>query len=223
MNYSKKLLLVIAFFAAFYAPVNGQIAPPFWNEILAFKKLDSAQLAPTQPILFIGSSSITKWKDIQQYFPGYPVLNRGFGASTLVDQIRYAYDIIIPYQPKQVLIFCGENDLAYSENITAAEVVRRFKTLFALIRINLPETTINYISIKPSPRRAVIAGKVKETNTQIAKFLKKEKNAAYIDIYTPMLDEVGKPRKELFLQDSLHMTPEGYAIWGITIQPYLLR
>jgi lysophospholipase L1-like esterase len=174
-------------------------------------------------VLFIGSSSITKWKDINKYFPGYPVVNRGFGASTLVDVIRYAYDIIIPYQPKQVVIYCGENDLAYSDTITSAEVVKRVKTLFAIIRLNLPDATINYISIKPSPSRASIANKVKEANTEIARYMKKEKKAGFIDVYSSMLDNTGKPRKELFLQDSLHMNSQGYALWTKIIKPYLVK
>ena len=42
----------------------------------------------------------------------------GFGGSTLVDVIRYSYHVILPYHPKQVVIYCGENDLAYAETVT---------------------------------------------------------------------------------------------------------
>lgn len=219
----KKILLSAVLYVSFLSAGIAQVAPPFWNDIIAFRKLDSIQPVPAYPILFVGSSSFTKWKDLNDYFPGYPIVNRAFGASTLLDLIRYSYDIIIPYQPKQVIIYCGENDLAYSDTIMAAEAVKRFKTLYGIIRLNLPNATIDYVSIKPSPSRKNIINKVKDTNKEIAKFMKKEKNAEFIDVYTPMLEADGNYREELFLEDRLHMNAKGYAIWKTIIQPYLLK
>lgn len=219
----RKICLLVIIIVAFLSRGNAQVAPPFWNDIVAFKKLDSVQPVKAHPILFIGSSSFTKWKDVNEYFPGYPIVNRAFGASTLLDLIRYSFDIIIPYQPKQVLIYCGENDLAYSDTVTPAEVAKRFKTLYGIIRINLPDATIDYVSIKASPRRLNIKDKVIETNKEIARFLKKEKNAGFIDVYSPMLDAHGNYRDELFIEDHLHMNPEGYAIWKTIILPYLIK
>ena len=141
MRYLSIILFLI--FAACNNEQNAKLAsnlPPFWNDIQNFKKQDSISFPPKNAILFIGSSSFTLWKDVQQYFPGYTIVNRGFGGSTLLDQLRYADDIIFPYEPKQIVIYCGENDLASSDNIHAADVVQRFKTLFAMIRQNLPQT-----------------------------------------------------------------------------------
>src|SRR5476651_483122 len=81
--------------------------PPFRKDIDAFKRKDSLQMPPKHAILFVGSSSFTKWTDVQQYFPGYPIINRGFGGSSLPDVIRYADEIIFPYDPKQIIIYCG--------------------------------------------------------------------------------------------------------------------
>src|SRR6059058_2849188 len=163
--------------------LHAQQKPPFWNDIQAFKKQDSISLPPKDAILFVGSSSFTKWTDVQEYFPGYSIINRGFGGSTLVDVIRYAYDIILPYEPKQVVIYCGENDLAFSEKVAPAEILKRVKTLFSIIRINLPASTIDFVSIKPSPVRAGIQARVIESNQLIKAFFKQQKNAAFIDVY----------------------------------------
>src|SRR5512138_2423828 len=122
--------------------------PPFWNDIQNFKKQDSTNPPPEHAILFIGSSSFTKWTDVQNYFPGYTIINRGFGGSTLLDEIRYVNDIVFPYQPKQIVIYCGENDLASSDTVTAAKVVDRFKQLFQLIR-EKTHAPVAYISMKP--------------------------------------------------------------------------
>lgn len=203
--------------------VSVSSAPPFWNDIIAFKKQDSIQPVPSNSILFVGSSSFTKWKDVNNYFPGYTIVNRGFGGSILVDVIRYAYDIIIPYKPKQVVIYCGENDLASADNISAEEAVHRFKTLFFIIRENLPNTIISFVSIKPSPSREKIQERVKLANKQIMMFLKTQKNAQFINVYNAMLDAKGNMREELYLQDRLHMKPEGYTIWKKIITPYLAK
>jgi lysophospholipase L1-like esterase len=218
----KKFIVFGLLLGCFCSTAQVQTAPPYWAEIVAFKKQDSIQPPPLHPILFVGSSSFTKWKDVANDFPGYPIVNRGFGGSTLVDVIRYTYDIILPYQPKQVVIYCGENDLASAENVSAAEVVRRFKTLFSMLRQNLPTAVISYVSMKPSPVREKIQGKVKAANNEISLFLKKEKGAAFIDVYQAMLAN-GKMREELFEEDRLHMRPEGYVIWQKIIYPYLLK
>jgi lysophospholipase L1-like esterase len=179
MKAAKGLLIGFLLFAC-YAQAQQ---PKFWNEIAAFKKHDSLKFPSKNSILFVGSSSFRMWANVAEAFTGYNILNRGFGGSDFVDVIRYAYDIILPYQPKQVLIYCGDNDLA--QNTPVSEVVKRFKTLYQVIRINLPHTVV--------------------------------------DIYSPMIDEKGNPKEELFIADRLHMNEKGYAIWKKVIFPYLLK
>ena len=128
-------------------------AQPFANDIAAFKKQDAVAMPPKNAILFVGSSSFTKWKDVQEYFPKHVILNRGFGGSTLPDVIRYEKDIIFPYQPRQIVIYCGENDVASSDTVTAAMVLQRFKQLFTDIRQQYPKTPVAFISLKPCPSR----------------------------------------------------------------------
>ena len=196
---------------------------PYEEAIAAFKKQDSIKRPPKNAIVFAGSSSFTKWTDIQSYFPGYTIINRGFGGSTLPDVILYVNDIVIPYHPKQVVIYCGDNDLAYSDTVTANLVAQRFKQLFYLIRKGLPKATINYISIKPSPSRAYLMPKMQQANALIKSFLKSQKNTSYIDVFNPMLAANKKPRPEIFIEDSLHMNKKGYQIWQKAIKPYLLK
>jgi lysophospholipase L1-like esterase len=218
-----KNVLAVLIFIFFSNHIIAQSHPAFWNDILAFKKIDSTLKPKANNILFVGSSSFTMWKDVNAYFPGYTIINRGFGGSSLPDVIRYTYDIILPYQPKQVVIYCGENDLASADSTTAQEVVNRFKTLFGMIRTNLPNTHIAFVSIKPSPSRASIQGKVKTANKVIKSFMATQKNAAFIDIYDAMLDTKGEMREELYIADRLHMKPAGYAIWEKAIQPFLIK
>lgn len=217
----KKISLLL-FFVFCFGLVKAQHAA-FYAEIQQFKKEDSLHFPPTHAILFLGSSSFRKWTDLQSYFPDYPVINRGFGGSTFPDAIRYANDIVFPYLPRQVVIYEGDNDLASSEKITADSVLNRFKALFELIRSRIPKTNISFVSIKPSLSREKLMPEMAKANSLIKKFLKGKKNASFIDVYHAMLDKDGLPRKDIFLEDGLHMNAKGYAIWQEIIQPYLLK
>jgi lysophospholipase L1-like esterase len=198
-------------------------AQPFANEIAAFKKADSINFPAGKQILFIGSSSFTKWKDVQNYFPGYPILNRGFGGSTLVDVNFYCKEIIYPYNPKQVIIYCGENDIASSDTVTTAIVLQRFKMLFNNIRKQFPQLPITFISIKPCPSRWLLKERMIAANKKIKHFLKHQKYTQFINVWDRMLDENGMPMKDIFIEDDLHMNAKGYSIWQKVIQPILIR
>ncbi|MBS1920633.1 MAG: G-D-S-L family lipolytic protein [Bacteroidetes bacterium] len=197
--------------------------PPFWNDIQAFKKQDSIDFPGKGKILFIGSSSFTKWKDVQEYFPGYPIINRGFGGSTLTDLIRYEKEIIFPYRPKQVVIYCGENDVAASDTVTGRIVFKRFKKLFTDIRAKFPHIPVIFISLKPSPSRWSMKDRMLIANQLIQKYLEQKKKAVFISVWENMLGKDGEPIPEIFLEDKLHMNAKGYAIWEKLIEPNLLK
>ena len=195
--------------------------PAFWDEIQNFKKEDSLHFPPKHAILFVGSSSFRKWTDFQNYFPGYTIINRGFGGSTLPDMIRYADDIIFTYKPKQIFIYCGDNDLAASDTVSAATVFIRFQQLFNMIRNNLPDASVVFVSIKPSPSRLKLMPKMEAANEMIKKFLSKKSKTGFVDVYHKMLKADGTPMDDIFMEDKLHMTAKGYAIWQKAIKPYL--
>jgi lysophospholipase L1-like esterase len=202
---------------------SAQDKPPFWDDIQAFKKEDSVHQPAKNEILFIGSSSFTKWTDVADYFPGYKIINRGFGGSTLVDQIKYVNTIVFPYHPHQIVIYCGENDIASSDKVTGQIVYERFVHLFQLIRKKLPNVPIVFISLKPSPSRWQLREEMIAANNKIKTFLATKKNTAFVDVYHKMLNEKGLPMKDIYLDDSLHMNAKGYTIWQKELRPHLLK
>jgi lysophospholipase L1-like esterase len=214
-----RTLFIIGFLIATF---QLQAQDALWNEIKQFKKQDSLQPPPKNAILFVGSSSFRMWHDVQAAFPGYTIINRGFGGSTLPDVIRYAGDIIFPYQPKEIVIYCGENDISSSDTITAATVFTRFETLFTLIRKKLPKIPIVFVAMKPSPSRQQFHQKLVQANLLVKTYLSKQPKTAYVDVYKPMMID-GKPDESLYLGDRLHMNPKGYAIWQKAILPYLVK
>ena len=222
----KKILKIVTaflFLLISFTNLQAQKHSPFYDEIQQFKKHDSVHFPPLHAILFVGSSSFRKWEDVQSYFPAETIINRGFGGSELTDVIRYANDIIFPYHPKQIVIYAGENDLAYSDTVTAKIVLSRVVTLFNLIRSSMPMVPIIYVSIKPSPSRENLMPKMEQANKLIKQFLQSKKNAVFIDVYHKMLGKNGKPMADIFIEDSLHMNAKGYTIWQKLIEPYLLK
>jgi lysophospholipase L1-like esterase len=218
MKILKSLLLFIGIFFTSYC-----FAQPFAGDIKEFQKQDQINPPPSNAILFVGSSSFTKWKDVSNYFPGYTILNRGFGGSSLPDVIFYAPEIIFPYHPKQVVIYCGDNDLAFSDAVTADTVFERFRVLFELIRKNLPGENILFVSIKPSPSRIRLKEKMEKANLLIQTYLSLQQHAGFVDVYHKMFNPDGSVMKDIFLEDNLHMNAKGYAIWQKAISPYLLK
>lgn len=218
----KKYLFIIAILLC-TDHAHSQSNASFAGEIAAFRYSDSISFPPKDAILFVGSSSFRKWTDVQDYFPGYTIINRGFGGSQLENVIYYADKIIYPYHPKQVIIYCGDNDFAYDTTVTAQVVSSRFRKLFSLIRQHLPSANIGFVSIKFSPSRKQFWNKMKETNHLIDHFLSKEKNAEFIDVTKAMVDEDGNVRTDIYQNDMLHLKPSGYKIWQKIIAPYLLK
>ncbi len=178
--------------------------------------------APVHPVLFVGSSSIRKWDDCTQVFAKYKALNRGIGGAVINDITYYLNDIVFPYQPKQIVLYVGENDLV-NDTVTPDTVLNRTIRLYQGIRTKLPNVPIVYISIKPSPSRDKYKEKAVASNVLIKKFLAGEANVKFVDVYPLMLTKDGKLRPELFVGDMLHMNAAGYAIWRKAVEPYLLK
>ena len=220
----KHVIVLFSFLGAFAMAGNSCAQKPaFYDEIQSFRKQDSVAMPAKNSILFVGSSSFRMWTNIKDDFRMHSVINRGFGGSSLPDIIRYADQIIFPYQPAQVVIYCGDNDLAASDTVTSQIVFERFQTLFNMIRKQLPETAVAFVSIKPSPSRAHLLPKVIAANNLIKEFLKGQTKSAYIDVFSAMVDQQGNPKPDLFIDDRLHMNQKGYAIWVEIIGPYLIK
>ena len=221
----KKYLLTFLFFLGILtATAQTPSKIPFQDEIDVFIKKDSIAMPAANSILFVGSSSFNYWKDISTYFPGYPIINRGFGGSSLTDIIHFSQETILKYKPKQIYIYCGENDIAASDTITPAIVFERFKTLYTIIRTHLGnKVPVMYVSIKPSVARWSMEEKFFAANSLIRNFINKQKHTQFLDVHSAMLDSNGMVYKDIFIADKLHMNAKGYAIWQKIIAPTLVK
>ena len=199
------------------------VPPAFRDEVDEVVRNDKRNPPPQNSILFVGSSSITHWAGIQDSFPSYPILVRGIGGASLPDLVRYADEIIFSYKPKQIFIYCGDNDIAYNRRMTAEKVLSRFEELFTLIRRKLPNVPVGFISIKPSPSRWNFEPMILESNRLVKDYLSKQPNTFFVDVHSAMLDSRKNVNSSIFIADQLHLNADGYAIWKKAIEPYLLK
>jgi lysophospholipase L1-like esterase len=191
-----------------------------WQKaILAFAKKDADKAPPENPIVFTGSSSIVKWKSLEEDFPGLPVMNRGFGGSEVFDSFNYAHLTVIKYKPRQVVMYAGGNDINGGK--TPQRVFADFKAFVAKVHAALPECRICYISNAPNPSRWKLIDKMIEASRLVEEYTKTDKRLQFINVYPHMLGADGKPKPDIFVSDQLHMNSKGYVIWKAVVGPYL--
>jgi hypothetical protein len=201
--------------------LRAQQGFPFDNEIRAFKHQDSLHFPKPDGILFIGSSSIRLWDDLEQRFPNEPIIKRGVGGSELSQLVDYFTPyILFPYHPRKIFIYAGENDIAAGKS--AQNVTENFIKLWKLIRSKLPDAKIYFMSIKPSPSRKKYFAVVSQANKMIRKFLYKKPHGRYIDLSTVILNvKTGQPDSSLFKPDYLHLNTMGYDRWQRVLKPFV--
>jgi len=190
-----------------------------WEKaISAFEKQDKQNPPPKGATLFVGSSSIRMWK-LDKSFPDRDVINRGFGGSEIADSVHFADRIILKHRPKTIVFYAGDNDIAREK--TPEKVAEDFQTFVKVIREKLPKTKIVFIAIKPSLARWKLADPMQKANRLIQEKCQKHDRLAFVDVWEPMLGDDGRPRRELFLKDGLHLNEAGYKLWTSLVRPHL--
>ncbi len=219
-------LLRLLLTALLLAPLPGALADEAptgfakWEkEISAFEKLDQENPPPKHAIVFVGSSSIKKWTTVAKDFPYHRVLNRGFGGSQMSDAAHFADRIVLPYEPRFIVVYSGGNDINAKK--TAGQVFASFKEFVANVRAKQPDVPIAYISIAGNPKRWEQVDEVKKANALIEAFTKEQPGLKFIDVFHEMLGADGLPRPEIFSADRLHMNPEGYKLWTQIVGKHL--
>lgn len=189
--------------------------------IQAFEEQSRSTPPPEEAIVGIGSSSMRLWNTIHRDLAPLKIIHRGFGGSTMNDALYFADRIVLPYRPKAVLLYEGENDAEIG--IQPERIFETFHTFVDKVHQNLPGTRIYVIAIKPSINRWRIREIINEANELFKAACAADALLTFIDIATPMLNEKLEPRQEIFLEDQVHMNERGYRIWKETIRPILMK
>jgi len=190
-----------------------------WEKsIQKFEAKDKEQFPEKGGIVFVGSSSMVYWKtDVD--FPEFNVINRGFGGSQTKDSVEFAHRIVIPYEPRIVALYAGDNDIAAGASVE--KVIADTEEFVSIVHEALPEAKIIYVAIKPSISRFGMRKKMRAINDAVIEMAKADPLLVFADIDTPMLASNGIPRAELFVGDGLHLSREGYDVWNKVMRPLL--
>lgn len=226
----KKIVFVVALLSVFgchkpnYTALDVPWEPDYKvdrseSAIIAFEKRDAEKMPATGGIVFTGSSSFTKWQSAAEDLAPLPIINRGFGGSTLPEVIHYADRTIFKYHPKTVVIYC-ENDMFGSKKKSPEQTRDAYVQLVKMIHEKEPKAFIYGVSLKPSPSRWAKRGDTEKANKLIRDFIRSDKRHEYIDVW-PVMIKNGRPDGSIFVSDSLHMNREGYLRWIKVFKPIL--
>ena len=188
------------------------------SAITKFEEQDKQNPPAKGGVLFVGSSSIRLWK-LDESFPKLAAINRGFGGSEIADSTHFADRIILKHEPRLILLYAGDNDIAKGKS--AETVTDDFRKFVKVVQTRLPKTRVVFIAIKPSIARWKLAGKNAKANAAILEICRKDDRLDYADIWKPMLGQDGKPSPGLFAKDGLHLNGKGYELWTSIVKPLI--
>jgi len=191
------------------------------NTIQAFETADSENPPPKNAILFVGSSSIVYWRTLSEDMVPLNVINRGFGGSQMHELNMYRDRIVTNYQPKAVVVYEGDNDVAAGKSVD--EIIPEYVSFIEHLNESLDKVDIYLIAVKPSIARATMWETMQAVNEQLMELSKQHENVHYFDIASPMLQSSGEVKDDIFVDDGLHMNAAGYEIWTNVIRPVLLE
>jgi lysophospholipase L1-like esterase len=189
------------------------------KEVAAYEAADRANPPAKGSVLFIGSSTIRLWKTLAEDFPDHKVINRGIGGSEIVDSTHFAERIIFPYEPRQIFLRAGGNDIHAGR--LPEEIAADFAAFVEKVHARLPKSEIVYIFVNPAPARWGENDKYRELNRRIREMALRMPRVSCVDAYDISLGPDGQARHELFVADKLHFSAEGYKLLAERVRPYM--
>jgi lysophospholipase L1-like esterase len=182
---------------------------------------DDNRVYPENSILFVGSSSIRLWDNMEQNMAPYPVIKRGFGGSNIRDVLVYEDRLINPHKFRAIVIFVANDITGGKNDITPEELFNLYKKLIQSIRKDHKTQPIFWVQITPTESRWSVWDKIQEANTLIKNYTEKQPKLFYIETASAFLGADGKPISSYFKADKLHQTQDGYDVWAKRIKDAL--
>ena len=193
----------------------------FARDIDAFTAQDQTAAPAPGGVLCVGSSSLRFWHDtIGTDLQPLTLIRRGFGGSTMLDVLYYSERIVVPYRPRAILLYEGDNDI--EAGVSPERFLATVEQFLELLHATLPETRVYVMSIKPCPARWRFWPQMQQANDLLQELCAANPLLTYLDVATPMLGADGLPLPEIFLEDKLHLNAQGYAIWTDVVRAGLV-
>jgi hypothetical protein len=191
------------------------------SAITEFVKEDEVHPPPRGAILFIGSSIFREWRHLQEQMAPLPVFNRAFGGSHTAEVLYYMDRIVLPYQPRIIVYYCGSNDIKAGERPGA--IAGRFEQFAMRVGAALPGTFLYFVSINKAPQKKNRWDLVDSTNALVREYCRATKTRGYIDVNPVLFDSARNPRVDLYRDDLLHFKEQAYEEFARVIKQVLLE
>jgi len=217
----KKLLLLISLITVFSSLHAQYPRATLWTSAMSNFAAQDAVGIEKDVVLFAGSSTFTMWTNLATDFPNSKVLNRAFGGSMMTDLIYFFGQVVAPYNPRQVVLYEGDNDL-HETGKSVDDFMEEVITMCRMINIYFPNARILLVSVKPSPSRMATFPKYIAANNMMKNYAERFAHIDFADTWTPMMKQDGTPDAALFSSDMLHMNASGYVLWKSILEPFLL-
>lgn len=215
--------LTVAVVHAADVKAGKDAGPRFEADIKAFAAADAANPPAKGGILFVGSSIFRLWTTVAEQMAPLPVLNRAFGGSRTGDQLFRFEQVVLPYQPKVIVYYCGSNDLKATGADAPEVIFGRFREFSERVRKDLPGTRLIYVSATRSPDRVPRWEQVDHYNALVRAYCAATPGRTFVDVNPALVDAEGRPRLELYRDDKLHFHPPAYVEFTRIIRPVLER
>ena len=187
-------------------------------KIQQLEALDETEQHPDDSVLFVGSSSIRRWKSIEEDMAPYHPIRRGYGGAKFSDLAVFAERLISPHQCRAIVIFVA-NDVSGSEiDRTTEEVGLLVQNILRTIREKKKLTPVFLIEVTPTGARFESWDKIREVNAAIREICLTTPNTYFIATAEHYLDSDKQPIEEMFVSDRLHLNESGYDLWGSLIK-----
>ena len=174
-------------------------------------------------IVFTGSSIFRFWTHLTDQMAPLPVLNRAIAGSVTQDMVDHIGTLVLSYQPRIVVYYCGSNDISEGED--ADRIIERTKRFIQILHEKLPNTFFYYTSIHKAPEKRARWDVVEAVNREMERYSHQATNVGYIDLNPVLFDSNNKVRDNLFLSDGLHFRPDStaYAEFAQIVKPILTK
>jgi lysophospholipase L1-like esterase len=192
----------------------------FPEAVARFVAEDDLAPPPQGLVVAVGSSTIRRWETATRELAPWGVVQRGLGGAWLKDLALAAHDLIVRHHPAAVVVFAGTNDLAGGRS--PADVVDDLRCLVARVHDGLGAVPVLYVGVTPTPLRWADWPKAIQVHDAVKALAGAYPPLVFVDTPTPFLATAPAPDQppssDLFVEDGLHLSEAGYALWtGVVV------
>jgi lysophospholipase L1-like esterase len=167
-------------------------------------------------LLFIGDS-LTEYFDWARRFPEFEVTNLGIAGETVEELLgRMSALCASVAGPDIIFLMTGINNIAMED----FGIIETYRAIVKSLTACFTQTRVVIQSILPVRLPWVETGNIAGINRAIEE-LSNQLSVVYLDLFKLFIDSNGGPIADYLLEDGVHLSSRGYAIWADAVEEFL--